>query len=247
MSRFEGKRTVVIGGTSGIGLETAKLLIADGAKVLVTGRSDAGVESAIAQLGDSAIVVKSDATSSADIGALVSRVKAELGTIDALLICAGKSAFAPIESISEELYDELMTVNAKGPFFTTQKLAPVIADGGAIVVVTSVVNVLGVAAISVYSAAKAALRSMIRSLARELLPRGIRVNAVSPGPINTGILEKTMPKEVVEQIIAQYTAIIPMKRVGRSEEVAKALIFFAFDATFTTGAELAVDGGGTQI
>ena len=247
MSRFEGKRAVVIGGTSGIGLETAKLLIADGAKVLVTGRSDAGVESAFAQLGDSAILVKSDATSSADIDALVSRVKAELGAIDALLICAGKSDFAPIESVSEEFYDELMTVNAKGPFFTTQKLAPVVVDGGAIVVVTSVVNVLGVEAISVYSAAKAALRSMIRSLARELLPRGIRVNAVSPGPIDTGILQKTLPKEAVEQITAQYIAMIPMKRVGRSEEVAKALIFFAFDATFTTGAELAVDGGGTQM
>ena len=246
MSRLEGKRAVIIGGTSGIGLETAKLLLGEGANVLATGLSDAGIESARGQLGG-AIVVKSDATLSVDIDALVSRVKSEFGTIDVLLICAGKSAFAPIKVVSEELYDELMAVNAKGPFFTAQKLAPVISDGGAIVVVTSVVNMLGVEAISVYSAAKAALRSMIRSLARELLPRGIRVNAVSPGPIDTGILEKTMPKETVEQIAAQYAAMVPMKRLGRPEEVAKAMAFFAFDATFTTGAELVVDGGATQM
>ena len=246
MPRLEGKCALIIGGTSGIGLETAKLLLGEGASVLVTGRSDAGIESARGQLGG-AIVVKSDATLRVDIDSLVSRVGSEFNTIDVLVICAGRSAFSPIEFVSEELYDDLMAVNAKGPFFTVQKLAPVIRDGGAIVVVTSVVNMLGVEAISVYSAAKAALRSMIRSLARELLPRGIRVNAVSPGPIDTGILEKTMPKDAIEQLTAQYTAMIPMKRLGRPEEVAKAIAFLAFDATFTTGAELVVDGGATQM
>jgi NAD(P)-dependent dehydrogenase (short-subunit alcohol dehydrogenase family) len=247
MPRFEGKRVVIIGGTSGIGLETAKQLLNEGARVLVPGRSDSGIESALGQLGPGAIVVKSDATLLADIEALASGVKTEFGTIDALLICAGKSVFAPIEAVSEELYDELMAVNAKGPFLTVQKLASVIGDGGAIVLVTSIVNVLGVEMVSVYSAAKAALRSMTRPLARELVKRGIRVNAVSPGPINTGVLEKTMPKEAVDQIRKQYTDIIPMKRLGRPEEVAKATIFFAFDATFTTGAELVTDGGGTQL
>jgi NAD(P)-dependent dehydrogenase (short-subunit alcohol dehydrogenase family) len=247
MPRFEGKRVVIIGGTSGIGLETAKQLLAEGAKVLVTGRSDSGIESAKGQLGPDGVAVKSDATSLADIDTLAAYVKSEFSTIDALLICAGKSIFAPIEAVSEELYDELMAVNAKAAFFTAQKLVPVIKDGGAIVVITSIVNVVGVEMISIYSAAKAALRSMVRSLARELLPRGIRVNAVSPGPINTGILQKTMPKEAVDQIQQQYTAIIPMKRLGRPDEVARAMIFFAFDASFTTGAELAIDGGGAQI
>jgi len=128
-----------------------------------------------------------------------------------------------------------------------QKLAPLLSVGSGVVLTTSVANVLGIPMISAYAASKAALRSMTRSLARELLPRKIRVNAVSPGPIDTGILDRSMPKEAAEQTKAQMTAANPMLRFGRPNEVAKALVFLAFDATYTTGAELAVDGGGSQL
>jgi NAD(P)-dependent dehydrogenase (short-subunit alcohol dehydrogenase family) len=145
------------------------------------------------------------------------------------------------------VYDELLTVNAKGPYFTVQKLAPLMARGGAVVLTTSVANVKGLPMVSAYSASKAALRSMTRTLARELLPRGIRVNAVSPGPIDTGILERTLPKEAAERTRAQMTENNPMKRFGHPEEVAKAVMFLAFEATFTTGAEMPVDGGASQL
>lgn len=140
-----------------------------------------------------------------------------------------------------------MAVNVKGPYFTVQKLVPLLAEGGGVVLTTSAANVLGLPMLSAYAAGKAALRSMTRSLARELLPHGVRVNAVSPGPIDSGILEKSMPKEAAEQTKAQMAADSPMRRMGTTAEVARAAVFLAFDATYTTGAELAVDGGGTQI
>ena len=149
--------------------------------------------------------------------------------------------------MSEEAYDQLLAVNAKGPYFAVQRLAPLIVEGGAVVVITSVADALGIPMISGYAASKAALRSMVRSFARELLPRGIRVNAVSPGPIDSGILEKSMPPEAAERTREQMTGENPMGRFGRPEEVARAMAFMAFDATYTTGAELVVDGGATQL
>ncbi|WP_026792509.1 SDR family oxidoreductase [Pleomorphomonas oryzae] len=247
MERHDGKRVVITGGTSGIGLATAKLLISQGARVLITGRTEATLETAREQLGNNAIAVESDAASLADIDRLADRVKSEFGTIDLLYVNAGITRFMPFEAMTEAVYDEVLTVNAKGPYFTVQKLAPLIAEGGAVVVTTSVVNEMGYPMISAYSASKAALRSMVRSLARELLPRGIRVNAVSPGPIETGILDKTLPSDVAAQTKQAMTENNPMKRFGRPEEIAKTVAFLAFDATFTTGAELAVDGGGSQL
>jgi NAD(P)-dependent dehydrogenase (short-subunit alcohol dehydrogenase family) len=147
----------------------------------------------------------------------------------------------------EEIYDQIFAVNVKGPYFTVQKLAPLIREGGDIVLTTAVSNVKGLPMISAYSASKAALRSLTRSLARELLPRGIRVNAVSPGPIDTGILERAMPQQAAEQTKAEMTQRNPMQRFGRPDEVAKAVAFLAFDATYTTGSELAVDGGTSQL
>lgn len=247
MGRYEGKNVVITGGSSGLGLATARLLVGEGARVLVTGRGQDALDAAREQLGGDAVAVRSDASSLSDIDALADRVKAELGTVDALFANAGVSGFAPFEATSEQLFDELLTINAKGPYFTVQKLAPLLAEGSGVVLTTSVANVLGLPALSAYAASKAALRSMTRSLARELLPRKVRVNAVSPGPIDTGILEKTMPKEAVEQTVAQMAADIPMLRVGTPAEVARAVAFLAFDATYTTGAELAVDGGGSQL
>jgi NAD(P)-dependent dehydrogenase (short-subunit alcohol dehydrogenase family) len=247
MGQYNGKRVVITGGTSGIGLATAKLLLGEGARVLVTGRSDASLDSAREQLGSNAIVVKSDTASLGDIDALAARVMSEFGKLDVLFVNAGITRFAPFESMTESDYDELLKVNAKGPYFTVQKLAPLMTEGGAVVVTTSIVNELGYPMVSAYSASKAALRSMVRSLARELLPRGIRVNAVSPGPTDTGILDKTMPLEAATQTKRAMSEDNPMKRFGRSEEVAKAVAFLAFDATYTTGAELAVDGGQSQL
>ena len=248
MERYQDKKAVIIGGTSGMGLATAKMLLDGGARVLVTGRSQAGLESAQQELGDGAIVVSSDARSLTDIDALAAQVKIEFDTIDLLFVNAGFSIPTPLGSVTEAVYDEMFNLNAKGPFFAVQKLAPLINRGGAVVLTTSVANVKGLPGQATYGAAKAALRSFARVLATELLPQEIRVNAVSPGPIDTGILEKVFPTEEMRTQVKGHTlGIIPMKRFGTSEEIAKAVLFLAFDATFTTGAELPVDGGWTQI
>lgn len=215
--------------------------------MLITGRTQDTLDAAARELGGSVVAVRSDAASLADIAALADHARAEFGSIDALFVNAGITSFVPFEEMTEEVYDQLLTVNAKGPYFTVQRLAPLLSVGSGVVLTTSIVNVMGMAGISAYSASKAALRSMTRSLARELLPQGVRVNAVSPGPIDTGILDRSMPKEQAEQTKAQLIADIPMLRFGQSSEVARAVAFLAFDATYTTGAELAVDGGGSQL
>ncbi|MFJ7231378.1 SDR family oxidoreductase [Streptomyces tendae] len=247
MGKYEGKRVVITGGSSGFGLATAQLLVDEGARVLITGRDQAALDAARDRLGQNAVAVRSDAASLSDIDALADRVKAEFGTVDVLFANAGVNGFAPFEATGEELFDQLLTINAKGPYFTVQKLAPLLAEGSGVVLTTSVANVLGLPMLSAYAAGKAAVRSMTRSLARELLPRKIRVNAVSPGPIDSGILEKSMPREAADQAKAQMAADNPMLRMGTPLEVARTVLFLAFDATFTTGAELAVDGGGSQL
>ena len=248
MKSYETKSAVIIGGTSGMGLATAKMLLGGGARVLVTGRSQAGLGSARKELGGGAVVVSSDARSLTDIDALSDRVKAEFGTFDLLFVNAGLGLFAPLESTTETMYDEMFNLNAKGPFFAVQKLAPLIAPGGAVVLTTSIANVKGMPAIAAYGAAKAALRSFARVFAAELLPRGIRVNAVSPGPIDTPIIGKAFPdKATAAHLTTQMREANPMKRFGTSEEIAKAVLFLAFDATYTTGAELPVDGGLSQL
>ena len=248
MGRYEDKKVVIIGGTSGMGLATAQMLLAGGARILVTGRSKAGLESAQKELGKDALVVSSDARSLTDIDALASKVKAEFDTFDLLFVNAGFSTPAPLESLTEAVYDEMFNLNAKGPLFAVQKLAPLINRGGSVVLTTSIANVKGMPGQLAYGAAKAALRSFARTLAAELIPREIRVNAVTPGPIDTGILGKVFPdKDAAAQIKEQMTGMVPMKRWGKSEEIAKAVLFLAFDATFTTGAELPVDGGWSQL
>jgi NAD(P)-dependent dehydrogenase (short-subunit alcohol dehydrogenase family) len=247
MGRYDGKKLVITGGSSGFGLETAKLLVAGGAQVLITGHSQETLDQAGEQLGDNAIPVYSDAASMSDIDALADRAKAEFGTLDALFVNAGVNGFAAFEATTEQMYDQLFAVNAKGPYFTVQRLAPLLNPGSGVVLTTSIVNVLGSPTLSVYAASKAAVRSMTRSLARELLPRNIRVNAISPGPIDTGILDRSMPEHAVERAKARMTESNPMLRFGEPREVAAAFVFLAFEATYTTGAELPVDGGRSQL
>jgi NAD(P)-dependent dehydrogenase (short-subunit alcohol dehydrogenase family) len=192
-------------------------------------------------------VVSSDARSLKDIDALAFRVKAEFDTFDLLFVNAGFSIRAPLESVTEAVYDEMFNLNAKGPLFAVQKLSPLI-NRGSVVLTTSVANVKGMPGNAAYGAAKAALRSFARTLAAELLSREIRVNAVTPGPIDTPIIGKVFTgKDEAAQIREKMTGMIPMKRWGKSEEIAKAVLFLAFDATFTTGAEIPVDGGWSQL
>jgi len=248
MERYQGKKAVIVGGTSGMGLATAKMLIEGGARVLVTGLSKAGLESAQKEIGKHAIVVESDARSLTAIDALATCVKSEFVTFDLLSVSAGFSIPTPVENITEAVYDEMFNLNAKGPLFAVQKLLPLINKGGSVVLTTSVANVKGLPGQATYGAAKAALRSFARTLAVELIPRDIRVNAVTPGPIDTPILGKVFAdKNAVAQIKEKMSGIVPMKRFGTSEEIAKAVLFLWFDATFTNGHELPVDGGWSQL
>ena len=247
MVDYAGKNVVITGGTSGFGFTTARLLTDGGARVLITGRDPDRLAAARERLGGAVVAVRSDAASTADIEALADRVKAEFGTVDALFVNAGVTLNLPFEQMTPEGYDTVFAVNAKGPYFTVQRLAPMLAEGSGVVFTTSVADVRGLPAISAYAASKAALRSMTRSLARELLDRKVRVNAVSPGPIDTGILRRSMPADTAERLAAEFVARNPMGRMGEPIEVARAVLFLAFHATYTTGAELTVDGGASQL
>ena len=206
MGRFKGKTALITGGTTGLGLATAKLFIKEGARVIVTGRNPATIKAAQAELGDNAIVVPSDATSLPDMDALATKVKQTFGKLDVLFVNAGYGQFIPFEQVTEEVYDEMLNLNAKGPYFVVQKLAPLMPQGSSVVFTTSIANVKAVPTLSAYGAAKAALRAMTRSIAAELLPRGIRVNAVTPGPIgSTDILQKVgMPRRQPSKSIFRW-------------------------------------------
>lgn len=244
---YHGKTTVITGGSTGMGFAMARLLVDGGARVVITGRSQATLDTAQRQLGDNAIAVRGDVAALPDLDALADRVRSEFATLDALFVNAGIAKAMPFESTTEEFYDELFAVNVKGVFFTVQKLSPLLSPTAGVVLTTSNANVMGMPTAGVYSAGKAAVRSMARSLAGELLPRGIRVNAVSPGPIDTGILDSAMTAEAAAQFKAERIAENPMRRFGTPDEIARAAVFLAFDATYTTGAELVVDGGATQL
>lgn len=247
--RYAGRKAVVTGGTHGIGFATAKALLAGGAEVLLTGRGEQTLEATRQQLGPQAHVVRSNAASVADIDALGERVAATLGQIDLLHVNAGVARLEPLEHVTETSWDETFAVNAKGAFFTVQRLAAMVSDGGAIVFTSSVADEGGSAGMSVYSASKAALRSLASGFAAELLPRRIRVNAVSPGFIRTptmGVAGLSATERADFERLGDE--ITPMKRHGTPEEVAIAVLYLAFEATFTTGARLAVDGGlGQQL
>ncbi|WP_434417745.1 SDR family oxidoreductase [Nannocystis pusilla] len=246
MSAYTGKQAVIVGGTHGIGLATARLLLAGGAEALVTGR-EASAATARRELGDR--VVASDIADLEAVGALVEQVRARLGAIDLLFINAGVAELEPFDRVTAASYDRTFAVNTRGAFFTAQRLAPLVREGGAIVFTTSIASTSGTAGMAVYSASKAAIGAFARVMAAELLARGVRVNTVSPGFIRTptmGTASSTPEERAAFE--REGDAITPMGRIGTPEEVARAVLFLAFAATFTTGTELYVDGGlGQQL
>lgn len=228
MKKLQGKRVLVTGGTTGIGLATAKLLHGEGARLIVTGRNEETLEAARRELPSDVHVVKSDAGSLADAEALATTVAEKLGGLDVAFLNAGVARFAPIETVSDVDWDETFAINVKGPYFLAQRLLPLLGSGASLVLNTSVVGVKGFPATSVYSASKAALRSVVRTFAAELAPRGIRVNAVSPGPIKTPIYAKLgFDSEAQAGFEKQMAESNPMKRFGSPEEVARAVLFLA--------------------
>ena len=246
---FEGKVALVTGGNSGIGLATARLFHRQGAKVIITGRDQNTLNDAAAAIGEGTLALRSDVSKHADLEALFTFVQKHAGKIDVLFANAGVARFASITGTTEALYDEVFDINVKGVFFTIQHSIPYLNDGASIVLNTSFLNKKGGPGTSVYSASKAALRSFVRIAAAELVERGIRVNAVSPGPIATPMYERLgMPQEVVDSIAQRILAQVPMKRFGQSEEVAATVVFLSSpDASYITGVELEVGGGVGQL
>jgi NAD(P)-dependent dehydrogenase (short-subunit alcohol dehydrogenase family) len=247
MDIYAGKKVVITGGTHGIGRTTAEALLKGGAEVVFTGRDEQTVAAASEELGERAHGLRSDATKLADVDALAAFAQERLGSVDFLFLNAGYAAGAPFAQMSEEVYDRTFAVNAKGVFFTTQRLLPLIPDGGSIVVTTSIANESGVPGMGAYAGSKAAARAFVKVLAAELLPRKIRVNAVSPGFIETPSMGMPdAPAELRAALSRMGDQLTPMRRHGTADEVANAALFLAFYATFTTGAEIVVDGGRSQ-
>src|SRR5438477_6282474 len=249
MRRLEGKVAVVTGGNSGIVLASAKRLQDEGARVAISGRNPETLAQAKKSIGNGVLVVQADVAKGEDIDRLFASVSQKLGKIDVLFVNAGIYKFVPLSATTEGLFDELFDINAKGAYFTIQKL-PYLNDGASIVLNTSVVDEKGMVNGSVYAATKAALRSFTRSIAAELVERGIRVNAVSPGPIYTpaGFARTGLSTEAIEEFSKNILSQVPMKRFGQPEEIAGAVAFLAStDASFMTGAEISVDGGLGQI
>jgi NAD(P)-dependent dehydrogenase (short-subunit alcohol dehydrogenase family) len=249
MRRFEGKVAVITGGNSGIGLATSRRLRDEGARVAICGRNQATLDQTANLLGGEALAIRADVSKPGDIDELFSVVRQTLGKIDILFVNAGVANFAPIEKVSEEQYDEQFDVNTKGAYFTIQKALPHLNDGASIILTTSVAGHKGRPTGVVYAATKAALRSFTRSVAAALVGRNIRVNAVSPGPIQTSIFERAgLSDEQGAKFVDALVADVPMKRLGTPEEVAATVAFLASsDASYITGVEIDVDGGKGQI
>jgi NAD(P)-dependent dehydrogenase (short-subunit alcohol dehydrogenase family) len=243
MLKFAGKKAVITGGTHGMGLATARALLEGGAEVLLTGRNERNLDAARRELGDRAAVVRSDVSNMADVRALGDLVRERLGAVDFLHVNAGISELGPFSEVTEETYDRVFSVNTKGAFFTAQRLLPLIRQGGS-VVFTTVTDAPASGNLSVYAGSKAAVRAFAQVLAAELVSRGIRVNTVGPGFVDTPTLGVAgLSREERAQMEALGDQVTPMKRHGTMEEIARAVLFLGFEATFTTGTELTVDGG----
>ncbi len=243
--RFQGKVAVVTGGNSGIGLASAKAFAREGARVAIFGRDPKTLEQARAELGGGALAVQGDASKIGDIERLIGEVKAKHGRVDALFVNAGIAQFVPIESIDEAHYDQTFDINVKGVFFTIQKALPLMPRGSSIVLNASSVVEMGMPSSSVYTASKSAVNSLARSLVSELAPRGIRLNIVNPGPIETPIFGRMgLDADTTKGMVAHIQSQVPMGRMGNPEEIASAVLFLSSDeASYIHGASLLVDGG----
>jgi len=245
MSRLQGKRTLITGGTSGIGLETAKHFLEEGARVIVTGVNPDSIAKARAELGSEVLVLRADSASVTAQKELAQTIKDHYGQLDVAFLNAGISVWLPIEEWTEEMFDRSFDINVKGPYFLLQALLPALANPASVVLTTSVSAHVGADRSSVYAATKAALLTMSKTLSTELLQRGIRVNAISPGPVQTPLYDKLgIPEMYREQVNKDIAANIPLGRFGTADEVAKAVIYLASDESrWTVGSEIVVDGG----
>lgn len=249
MSKLTGKTAVITGGGSGIGLATARRFVAEGAHVFITGRRRAELDKAVAAIGDGATAVQGDANQPADLQRLFATVRATRGVLDVLVVNAGIVERMAVAQATPEHFDRIFATNVKAPYFTVQQALPLLPDGASIVLVASVAHLIGVPEHAAYSASKAALRSLGRTLAAELKGRRIRVNTLSPGPVDTPIFDgqATTAQEVdaLKQLYAQWN---PMGRIGQASEIAAAALFLASaDSSFSTGIDLVADGGQTQL
>ncbi len=247
--KLEGKVAVITGGNSGMGLATAQLFVAEGAHVFITGRRQAELDKAVAQIGKNVTAVQGDVSNLADLDRLYATVKQQKGHIDIVFANAGTGEYGTIGEITEKHFDTIFGVNVRGLLFTVQKALPLFHDGGSIILNGSIASIKGMPAFGVYSASKAAVRSFARSWTTELKGRKIRVNTLSPGPIDTPILSGLAPtEEELKQFKATMAGQVPLGRMGTSEEIAKVVLFLASDdSSFVTGVELFVDGGMAQI
>ncbi|MFL6628788.1 MAG: SDR family oxidoreductase [Vitreoscilla sp.] len=247
--KLKNKVAFVTGGTSGIGLETAKLFQAEGAQVVLLGTNAERLAAAGDELGGEALLVRADIRKVADIERAVEETRVKFGRIDVLFANAGATTVAPLEAVTEAYVADNLALNFTGTFFTIQKAAQVMAQGGSIIVTTSFLNTIGYPGLSILAATKAAARSLVRTLGAELAPRGIRVNALSPGAIATPFYSKIgLPDDVLSEIAAGITQKVGLRRFGEALELAKTALFLASDdSSYTTGAELVVDGGLTQF
>ena len=240
--KLQGKVAIITGGTTGIGLATAKLFVKEGAYVFIIGRRQKELDAAVEEIGSNITGVQGDVAKMADLDRLYEAVKAK-GKLDIVFANAGIAEFVPLSKITERHFDKLFDINVKGTLFTVQKALPLLRDGGAIILTGSVAGVKGTPAFGVYGATKAALRSFVRTWTSDLKDRHIRSNVLSPGPTDTPVVYG-LPANAVAQIVST----IPMGRMGESDEIANAALFLASDdSSFVTGIELFVDGGRAQI
>ena len=249
MGKLDGKTALVTGGNSGIGFATAKQFVEEGAYVFITGRREAELAVALKEIGRNVMGVQGDVSNLDHLDRLVAQIKREKGKLDVVFANAGVAKYAPLGQITEEFYDSIFDINVKGLLFTVQKALPLMPDGASIILNASVVASKGLAANSVYSATKAAIRSFARTWTTDLKTRHIRVNAVSPGATDTpGLNELLSSTEAGQERIKMLSNTVPLGRLGKPGEIAKAVVFLASDdSSYITGAELFVDGGFAQV
>ena len=249
MGKLEGKIALVTGGSAGIGLATAKRFVNEGAYVFITGRRNDELAAAVKEIGKNVTGVQGDVSKLGDLDRLFAQIKREKGKLDIVFANAGVAKYARLGTISEEVFDSIFNTNVRGLLFTVQKALPLMPDGASIVLNASIVGSKGLAANSVYSATKAATRSFARTWTTDLKDRGIRVNAVSPGSIDTpGLNDLLASSEVGEQRKKMISTLTPLGRLGRPDEIAKAVVFLASeDSSYVAGIELFVDGGFAQV